>query len=291
MQDFLGAHHHVMQFLLQAVRICVVLVILTVVFAPLERFFSIRKAKLFYRNWPVDLGWYFLDGLATTFLLGPPVALIAWAVHAAVPSAVTGWAAGLPIWWRMAGAMVVGEVGFYWGHRWSHEFPFLWRFHAIHHSAEHVGFLVNTRAHPIDMIFTRLCGLALLYATGFASPVPLNGGSLGGDIVPVLVLLVGSFWSYFIHANIRVRLGFLEEIISTPAFHHWHHTREDHKDRNYSSMVPVIDRIFGTFYLPRHWPEEYGADTPMPPSVTGQLLQPFAPASRRETPAPGSSTI
>jgi sterol desaturase/sphingolipid hydroxylase (fatty acid hydroxylase superfamily) len=177
----------------------------------------------------------------------------------------------------MCAAMVVGEVGFYWGHRWSHEWPLLWRFHAIHHSAEHINFLVNTRAHPIDMVFTRLCGMALLYATGLASPVGPNP-----TLIPAIVLAVGSMWSYFIHSNVRWRLGPLEEILSSPAFHHWHHTREDHKDHNYSSMLPVMDRVFGTFYLPKAWPAEYGTDTYMPPTVTGQLLEPFAPT--RATP-------
>lgn len=57
--------------------------------------------------------------------------------------------------WLVILAIVVGEVGAYWGHRWSHEIPWLWRFHAIHHSAEEMDWLVNTRAHPLDMFFGR----------------------------------------------------------------------------------------------------------------------------------------
>jgi len=145
-----------------------------------------------------------------------------------------------------------------------------------------VNFLVNTRAHPVDMVFTRLCGLTLLYATGLASPVGRNP-----SLVPALVLLVGSTWSYFIHANVRWRLGPIEELISSPAFHHWHHTRNDHKDHNYSSMLPVMDRVFGTFYLPREWPAAYGTDTEVAETLSGQLLDPFAPrtaapAARRD---------
>ena len=32
--------------------------------------------------------------------------------------------------------MMVGETAYYWAHRLSHQIPFLWRFHAVHHSAE-----------------------------------------------------------------------------------------------------------------------------------------------------------
>jgi len=60
----------------------------------------------------------------------------------------------------------VNDFGAYWGHRASHHIPFLWRFHAIHHSAEHMDWLVNTRAHPVDMVFTRLSGLVPVYRAG-----------------------------------------------------------------------------------------------------------------------------
>ena len=279
----LASHHGLMALALQGAHILIWLALITVIFLPLERIFAVRPAKLFYRGWSKNLIWYFLNNLSPILVLGPPSALIAAAVHAVLPAQVTGAAAALPLWARMVAAMVVGEFGFYWGHRWSHELPLLWRFHAIHHSAEHVSFLVNTRAHPVDMVFTRLCGLVLLYATGLASPVGPHPG-----LIPTIVLFVGSMWSYFIHANLRWRFGVLEEILATPAFHHWHHTREDHKDRNYASMLPVMDRLFGTLYLPKAWPAAYGTDTPVSDSVAGQLLDPFVPppAARRRASAP-----
>ncbi len=263
-----------MSLIAQLVRLCIWLVLLTAVFAPLEHFFSVRPARLFHKDWATNLGWYFINGLVPIFLLGPPSALIAMAIHATVPASFTGAAAGLPLWARMVAAMVVGEIGFYWGHRWSHQIPLLWRFHAIHHSAEHVNFLVNTRAHPVDMVFTRLCGLVLLYACGLAAPVGAHP-----TLVPAVVLFVGAMWSYVIHANLRWRLGPLEELITSPAFHHWHHTREDHKDHNYAAMLPFMDRVFGTFYLPRRqWPAQYGTDTPMPSGLGEQLVHPFIPS-------------
>ncbi len=257
---------------LHGIQICVALALVTAVFGPLERLFALKRARFFYAGWLTNLGWYFANALTPLLLLAPLSAAVAWLIHLALPSSWTSAAAALPIGWRMVLAMVIGELGFYWGHRWSHEWPWLWRFHAVHHSAEHIHFLVNTRAHPVDMVFTRLCGLVLLYATGLASPMGENPA-----LIPVVVMFVGSQWSYLIHANVRLRLGPLEEVVASPAFHHWHHTREVYKDRNYASMLPIFDRIFGTFYLPREWPEEYGTNTPMPEGVLAQLLEPFAP--------------
>ncbi len=68
--------------------------------------------------------------------------------------------------------------------------------------------------------------------------------------MPALIVLVVTMWGFFIHANVRWRLGPLEWLISTPAFHHWHHTLAEPRDRNYASMLPWMDWIFGTYYLP-----------------------------------------
>ena len=64
-----------------------------------------------------------------------------------------------------------------------------------------------------------------------------------------------------------------------------HHTLEDHKDHNYSSMLPFVDRLFGTFYLPKTWPKDYGTSTPVPDTLIGQLLDPLAPSGAAR-PAP-----
>jgi sterol desaturase/sphingolipid hydroxylase (fatty acid hydroxylase superfamily) len=134
------------------------------------------------------------------------------------------------------------------------------------------------------MVFGRFCSLVPLYVLGLAEPQVL------ADIqVPVLIALAGIFWGFFVHANLRWRFGPLEWLISTPAFHHWHHTLNGPINRNYSSLLPWVDWIFRTHYLPRDaWPEAYGIEAEMPESLMEQLAYPlFPPPSVPGQPAPG----
>ncbi len=260
-------------------RLCVWLALIAAVFVPLERLFAAKAQRVRRVGLATDIGWYFLSNLVPKLLLVLPVSALAWAAHRAMPSPYYAAVSALPLWLRLAAAMVVGETGYYWAHRWMHELPFLWRFHAIHHSAEEMDFLVNTRTHPVDSVFGRLCGLAPMYLLGLAQP---TGTKL--DLVPVLFTLIGGMWGFFVHANVRWRFGKLEYLIATPAFHHWHHTNDDVslRGKNYASMLPWLDKCFGSFYLPRALPERYGIDEPMPPDLAGQLLHPFG---RRALPA------
>ncbi len=143
-----------------------------------------------------------------------------------------------------------------------------------------MDWLVNTRAHPIDIVFTRLCGFVPLYVVGLAQPMTRTL-----DVVPMLVAVVGTFWGFPIHANVRWRLSWLGWLVATPAFHHWHHTNDDRRDRNYAAMLPVFDRIFGTYHVPaKRWPAEYGIDAPVAAGLAGQLMQPLhRPIARSAT--------
>lgn len=261
-------------FAAAVLRLIIWLVLLSLLFVPLERWFGGRHAPRPRRELRHDLFYYTISSLMPVVVISIPTALMAVAAQHVVPAALSAFVAGMPAVARIALAFLVGETGFYWGHRLSHEIPWLWRFHALHHSTEHMHFLANTRTHPVDMVITRLFGLVPLYLLGLAAP------SVEGSAVPVLVLVVGQAWGFFIHANVRWRLGPLEWLVTTPAFHHWHHTRNEHINLNYASTLPVLDRVFGSHYLPAHWPAEYGTDTPHPDTVVGQLLDPLAPARK-----------
>ncbi|MBN8808642.1 MAG: sterol desaturase family protein [Sphingomonas sp.] len=266
---------------IDVIRLSLWLALLATLFTPLEWLFSLhdrRSAAGRRRGWLADLGYYYLNGLLPGLLLAPPLAVVALAVHAVTPDAYAAWIAALPFGVKLGAGLLVSEIGAYWGHRWCHTVPFLWRFHAIHHSVERLDWLANTRAHPLDIVFVRLCGLVPLYALGLASPRATGAAAM----IPVYIALAGTVWSFLVHANVRWRFGFLEQLAATPAFHHWHHTNgAEGRDRNYAAMFPWVDRLFGTLHLPRDaWPPVYGIDAPIEGGMAAELIHPFQPPRR-----------
>ena len=253
-------------------RVTLWLAILGVIFIPLERLFAERRQPVLRPQFAADLAHYFLNSVVTAAVLGGLLAMLGVAIYRAEPASFHALTAGLPLWARIPATMAAGELGFYWGHRWAHETPLLWRFHAVHHSATHVDWLTNTRAHPLDMLLPRLCGFTVIYVAGLAQ----TDAGASGLVVP-LVAVMTLLWGFFIHANVNWRFGWLEWIIATPAFHRWHHVVGEHQDMNYAAMLPVFDYIFGTLHLPpREMPKRYGCDTPIPAGWAGQLIRPFA---------------
>lgn len=271
---------HLLSFAKELVGLSIWLVLLLMVFVPLERIFGNHTQKVFRRSFDTDLFYYFLNGVLPKVLLILSLTVLSAVIHRTIPIAFYTSVGELPLWLRLSAALIVNEIGGYWGHRWSHEIPFLWRFHAIHHSAEEIDFLVTAKAHPIDMFFTRLCATVPIYILGLAQPL---GNRV--DYVPAVVTAMTMYWAYFLHANIKWRFGFLEWLISTPAFHHWHHTNDGPEliDKNYAAMLPWVDKLFGTLYLPKEWPAKYGTATKIAADLPGQLLDPLTFSSN--TPA------
>jgi sterol desaturase/sphingolipid hydroxylase (fatty acid hydroxylase superfamily) len=264
---------HFQTFLMDILRLTVWLAILCAIFIPMERLLPLHRRPFVRKHIGADFGYYYIAGIVPTLLMSVPLSIAAWAAHQVIPRDILVAISEAPFWARALGALLATEIGYYWGHRWTHTIPILWRFHAVHHSAREIDFMVSTHAHPVDTAFSHMCSMLPLYVFGLAAPAADSG-----SILVMLVNVVGQCWGYFLHANVRARLGPLEKLITTPAFHHWHHTLGAPTDRNYSAILPWLDRIFGTYHLPKgEWPAAYGINEDMPLGMGRQLAQPLLP--------------
>ncbi len=276
---------HVLSFLWDTGRLAVWLALLVAVFVPLEWLCALHPKKIWRKQIGVDLGWYFINSLLPAAVLSVPLAFASRAMSGINPGGFYSAVAAWPFWLKLFLMLLVNDIGAYWGHRAMHSNLTLWRFHAVHHSAEELDWLVNTRAHPFDMVFVRFAGLAPVYLLGLAQ-------TTGSRIDPAVAVLTifGTVWTFFIHANLRVRLGALEWLISSPAFHHWHHTNDRHRDHNFSFVFPFIDWVFGTAWLPKYWPSAYGINGKMSTTIAGQFFDPLDPP-RRAVGGPGGAAV
>ncbi len=58
-------------------------------------------------------------------------------------------------------------------------------------------------------------------------------------------------WGFVNHANVRIDFGPLTGVIAGPQWHRIHHSTDPHhRDRNFATFFPFIDRLFGTYYAP-----------------------------------------
>ena len=218
------------------------------VYIPLERLFAHRPEQpIFRRGWRTDLAYFAVSALlvqVTTLLtLKPAMVFFDWARWPPLVARVSS----LPFLAQFAGVLLVADLTQYWVHRAFHRVPFLWRLHRVHHSVEEMDWLAGSRLHLLDAIATRAASYVPIYVLGFDERAVL------AYVVWVVVQAT------FIHANVRWELRPLRRLLATPAFHHWHHAAEPQAvDCNFAVHLPVLDRLFGTYYLPDRWPRAYG---------------------------------
>ncbi|MDY7012282.1 MAG: sterol desaturase family protein [Cyanobacteriota bacterium] len=253
------------------VRLLIAFLIFLVIFAPLERLFPLHSQKFFRQGWWVDLIHFFVSQILLRLIV--PLAVIALlpVLKFFVNLELQSWVASQPIGLQFLEAIFLQEIGAYWAHRLLHSVPWLWKFHAVHHSSEQLDWLVATRLHPLDQTFTRICGFIPLYLLGFSKGILAT------------YAIFTTFNAIFIHANVRFRFGPLKWIVATPEFHRWHHCNDPEiYDKNLAGTFPVVDLVFGTLYLPSdRRPERYGIGEPMPNSYLGQLAYPFVELAKQ----------
>src|SRR5215831_16991218 len=240
-------------------------------FCPLEKIFPARPQRFFRPEWWTDLafflGQYLFWGSA---VLGALQLCRGW-LDAAAPASFRAAVSSQPWWLQAIEVVFLSDLFVYWGHRLQHRVSFLWRFHSIHHSAEHLDWLAAHREHPLDTVYTM--GLINLPAFMMGFPTETLAGFLA----------FRGLWAIYIHSNVRLPIGPLRALVGAPELHHWHHSRE-REAGNYANISPIMDLLFGTYRCPPHEPEAFGISQPIPMSYIGQLLHPFRPSpSNRES--------
>jgi sterol desaturase/sphingolipid hydroxylase (fatty acid hydroxylase superfamily) len=221
-------------------------------------------------------------------------------VFVSLTVAVAGWAGenrvgllhalGLAGPLRFVLALVLLDGWMYAWHRANHSLPLLWRFHRMHHSDRHMDVTTATRFQLGEHVGAAALRLGL---------IPLVGFEVWNLVVyDTLVIAVTQFH----HADISIGRWdrWLRWLIVTPDMHKVHHSSwRPETDSNYSTVLPVWDRLARTFRT-RTDPKtlEFGLpEFPDPgwQTVWGMWKTPFVnPASENAEPVaqePGGSAL
>ncbi len=237
------------------------------VFVPAERLFALRKEQQILRKyWKLDVFYALVNALITKagialILIGSVIAA-AWAI----PPQFQAWVAALPVWLQVGLALILSDLGFYSVHRLFHKIPWLWKFHAVHHSIEELDWLAAHRVHPVDQILTKGASLVPVFSLGFSEAA-----------IGIYAFLY--YWQTLLeHSNVRISFGPLRWIIASPQFHHWHHAdQREAYDKNFAGQLSILDACFGTLHLPgKEYPGRYGTYEPVPRDYIAQMRYPFA---------------
>jgi len=236
-------------------------------FIPLERIFAHRTEQhVFREEWREDLFYFMVSSLMVqvlTFLTFIPAKSILAVAPMTAPRA---WVGGLPFVVQFVAIMFLTDLVQYWVHRLFHRVPWLWKFHAVHHSARSMDWMAGARMHFLEILVLRATTVIPMFVLGFSANA-MN-----------TYIFVVYLYSTFVHANLSWRFGWLEKFLVTPRFHHWHHGIEKEAiDVNFAIHFPLLDRLFGTYHLPKEkWPEGYGiGGHPVPLGYIKQFKYPF----------------
>jgi len=240
--------------------------ILAVVFIPLERVHPRRpNQKIFRRAWSTDVAYMLLNGLLCKPALALVLLALAMALDWPAVKALQQMVVRQPYWLQAVEFIVLADLGLYWAHRALHRYPFLWRFHVIHHSTRELDWIAAHRVHALDQT---------LVSTASMLPYILFGFS---EWALATQMLIYRWHSILLHSNIDLGFGPLRWLIASPNFHQWHHcdTPEAY-DKNFAGQICLWDYAFGTAYFPRgSRPLEYGVSENVPSGFLGQLIYPF----------------
>lgn len=175
-----------------------------------------------------------------------------------------------PIWSQLLIFFIILDFVQWFTHVLLHKFPFLWRFHQVHHSVKEMGFSAHLRYHWMENIFYK--------------PLKTFGVMILGGFEPeqaYIVHFVAIAIGHLNHANIKLTYGPLKYIFNNPVMHLYHHSYILPKGKfgvNFGISLSLWDYLFGTNYIPESGGKirlGYPGDETLPKSFWGQLVYGF----------------
>ncbi len=242
------------------------MLLMTLLLSPIEVLWPAYPEQSVFRNeWVLDVGYFLFTHLPTqltTFLILLPATQLSSVFGNPAFLEMTG---RLPWLVQFFLAILVADLAEYAIHRAMHKVPWMWRFHAVHHSSKALDWIAGSRAHIVEDLAVR----------GFILIPMMFVFSHNMIVAYLLFVALHATWA---HCNFGPTIKWLEPFVVFPRFHHWHHTAQvDAIDKNFAIHFPWIDRIFGTYYFPEDkWPDTYGLDNEeIPGTFLGQTFYPF----------------
>ena len=180
-------------------------------------------------------------------------------------------------------SFLVYELAYWLNHYVSHEVPFLWAFHRVHHAAETLTPVTVFRVHPVDtLVFFNMIAVigglvdgVMVYALGWRAGSP----SVGGANVILLAFIFLTVHLQHSHVWIAFTGGW-GKIFASPAHHQIHHATDPaYFGKNLGSCLALWDWVFGTLRVPdkARMPITYGVEPEGERlhGITDSLLTPF----------------
>jgi sterol desaturase/sphingolipid hydroxylase (fatty acid hydroxylase superfamily) len=161
------------------------------------------------------------------------------------------------------------EVFSYLIHRLQHAVPALWAMHSLHHSAESLTVVVGARHYWLE-------GVAMVAFLPFVELLFRTPS----ELLFVIAII------YFLpdqcaHLNIRFSLGPFALFVNHPQYHRIHHSvLPQHRDKNFCKLLPVIDVLLGTAWIPAadEFPPTGLSSRDKPATVIDGVLWPIRPS-------------
>ena len=244
-----------------------IFLLLGLFFVPLERAFAIMRHQSIVRKGLVTDFIYFLSNkYLNQFGQLVLVSIIVPTYHyLAKTNSVTAVENSVPFWIELTEVIILADFLVYWAHRLTHHIPFLWKFHAIHHSNTELDWLAAFRLHFLDQIFTKAISMVPIFLMGFSK-----------ETIEINIIFI-TVHAAFNHSNVRISLPILRYIICTPEFHRWHHSTDPkYAYKHFAGSFAIWDYLFGSgMRMDGSFPKEIGLSNPIPDSFLEQLKYPF----------------